>query len=193
MGNRYWTLPFLLEQRKHSDETLEQYKIVLERKRNLSPRDQMLITSDESDWIDANIDYPFSISDCSYLFGGRLRRARKKDYVKNLQDHFRKGGHIVLRESHRESRKLRFKPDLVCNPLATIPLRGDRRDASFIYELLAIYKGLIKGEHPHLFVAEEDIKATPFYGSSSIDILVPEGIKAIGNDLGHNKLYIMTR
>ncbi len=41
----------------------------------------------------------------------------------------------------------------------------------------------------NMFVATNDFQLTPLYGVSAISVLVPKGIKFIGGELGHSKLY----
>lgn len=44
---------------------------------------------------------------------------------------------------------------------------------------------------PDFFVATKNIKITDLYGSSSIGVIVPEGIEVSYDDKGHNNIYYM--
>lgn len=41
------------------------------------------------------------------------------------------------------------------------------------------------------FVARDDFEMSPLYGADSISVIVPEGIRFLGGELGHNNLYFM--
>jgi len=41
----------------------------------------------------------------------------------------------------------------------------------------------------NMFVATKDFELTPLFGVSAISVFVPKGIKFLGGELGHSKLY----
>ncbi len=40
-----------------------------------------------------------------------------------------------------------------------------------------------------MFKAKDDFKMTPLYGAQAIHVIVPEGVKFLGGELGHSTLY----